>query len=261
VEARAAVDNLISVIQFPTISGLGPTNGSYVACAEWIISELQTAGLNASILPESKSGKPIVVATWRGIDSTLPSLLLNSHYDVVPIDESRWTVPAFDGITANGRIYGRGSQDMKSVCIQHIVALRTLINHSVQPQRDVHVTFLPDEEIGGVDGMNILIQSDWFSNLHIALALDEGLASEGDSYSIFYGERLPWFVRVKAVGNTGHGSRFIDGTASEMIVGVANKALTYRRQQKQLLHGGGSIAGCSHKKMSPIEERKKKFYH
>ena len=58
----------------------------------------------------------------------------------------------------------------------------------------------------------------------IALALDEGLASMDDTYSLFYGERLPWWVDVTATGRTGHGSRFIDHTAVEQIVGVSNRA-------------------------------------
>ena len=44
----------------------------------------------------------------------------------------------------------------------------------------------------------------------IALALDEGLASMDETYSLFYGERLPIWVDMTAHGNTGHGSRFID---------------------------------------------------
>jgi len=115
----------------------------------------------------------------------------------------------------------------------------------VIPIRDIFFSFVPDEEIGGVDGMNILIQSDWFSNLSVALAMDEGLASEDDKYCIFYGERLPWFVRVTATGNTGHGSRFVDGTAMEQIIGISSKALNFRQQQKLKLHEGMD-AGCSH---------------
>ena len=45
-------------------------------------------------------------------------------------------------------------------------------------------------------------------------------------------ERLPWWVRVVAEGNTGHGSRFIEGTAVEQILGVTQRALAFRQQQK-----------------------------
>lgn len=57
--------------------------------------------------------------------------------------------------------------------------------------------------------MCILLASSWYATLAIDLALDEGLASEDDAFSVFYGERLPWWVKVTAKGNTGHGSRFI----------------------------------------------------
>jgi len=58
-------------------------------------------------------------------------------------------------------------------------------------------------------------------------------------------------LAVKAMGNTGHGSRFIDGTAVEQLIGVTNKALEYRKKQRDLLFGVGDgseghFEGCSH---------------
>jgi len=83
----------------------------------------------------------------------------------------------------------------------------------------------------------------------IAIALDEGLASTNNSYSVFYGERLPWWVDVTATGNTGHGSRFIENTAVEQIIELANKALQFREGQKAALHGSADDAkhmNCAH---------------
>mmetsp|Transcript_8032 Transcript_8032/g.11890 ORF Transcript_8032/g.11890 Transcript_8032/m.11890 type:complete len:313 (+) Transcript_8032:168-1106(+) len=82
----------------------------------------------------------------------------------------------------------------------------------------------------------------------IALALDEGLATTNDTYSVFYGERLPWWVNVTATGNTGHGSRFIEHTAVEQIVDMANKALAFRKGQRDALHGTfhADHSNCSH---------------
>jgi len=52
---------------------------------------------------------------------------------------------------------------------------------------------------------------------------------------------------VIAEGSTGHASRFIDGTASEMILAVVNKAMLFRQEQRRELHGGAEHpAGCSH---------------
>lgn len=131
----------------------------------------------------------------------------------------------------------------KCVCVQYIESIKKLKSIDFQPLRTVHLSFVPDEEIGGVDGMNVMLQSDWFSSLNIGLALDEGLASEEDEFAVFYGERLPWWIHVTATGNTGHASRFIEGTAVEQILGIAQKALAFRSEQRDLLHGAGHHAG------------------
>jgi aminoacylase len=106
-------------------------------------------------------------------------------------------------------------------------------------------------EIGG-GGMSCFLESQVYKNLPngFALALDEGLASESDTYAVFYGERLPWWVDVTATGPTGHGSRFIDHTAVEQLVALANKALAFRQGQRRALMGGdddaAKHANCSH---------------
>ena len=71
-----------------------------------------------------------------GSNTDLPVLILNSHYDVVPVDEANWTVPAFDGhMSSDNKIYGRGAQDMKCVLIQYIISIRKLKSINFQPKR------------------------------------------------------------------------------------------------------------------------------
>lgn len=48
--------------------------------------------------------------------------------------------------------------------------------------------------------------------------LDEGLASPTDVFTVFYGERKIWWIHVTATGPTGHGSRFVEGVATEKLV-------------------------------------------
>lgn len=79
----------------------------------------------------------------------------------------------------------------------------------------------------------------------IALALDEGLASTTDVFSVFYGERLPWWVEVTARGPTGHGSRFIENTAVGQLLEFAQKAMEFRSGQRSLL-GLDDHSNCAH---------------
>ncbi len=136
-------------------------------------------------------------------------------------------------------------------CIQYIEAIRKLYvsKPDFSPTRSIYLTFVPDEEVGGT-GMAAFLSSKLYKSLPgIALALDEGLASTNDTYSVFYGERLPWWVEVTATGNTGHGSRFIENTAVEQIIEIANKALAFREGQRVALHGSkdeANHANCAH---------------
>jgi len=245
-ESNEAVESFQKFLTFATVSGTG-SEGSYDAAFLYLQEECANAGLDCFKLEESLPGKPILVATWTGQQPDLPCLVLNSHYDVVPVIEESWTVPAFEGMRRDGRVYGRGAQDMKCVCIQYIAAIKKMKGLGYIPLRTIHLTFVPDEEVGGQDGMVVMLESDWFQKQQVALALDEGLASEDDAYSVFYGERLPWWIRVRAQGNTGHGSRFIAGTAVSQIAKIINNALEFRELQRTLLHGSsGDHSGCSH---------------
>lgn len=62
----------------------------------------------------------------------------------------------------------------------------------------------PDEEIGGADGMGQLLASpDELGSLQpIGFALDEGLANPRNAFTVFYGERTPWWLLVRAKGPT-----------------------------------------------------------
>ena len=67
--------------------------------------------------------KPIVIMSWVGTQPQLPCVVLNSHYDVVPVMQDMWTVDAFAGVRTQDpdearkthRIYGRGTQDITNV--------------------------------------------------------------------------------------------------------------------------------------------------
>lgn len=59
-------------------------------------------------------------------------------------------------------------------------------------------------EVGGVEGMGELLKTAEFQALGtLGLALDEGLANPGDAFTVFYGERTPWWILVRASGPTG----------------------------------------------------------
>lgn len=109
-------------------------------------------------------GKPIVIISWIGTKPNLPTILLNSHMDVVTVYEvstvllvfklipcsfiiiikEKWTYKPFSAhIDEKGNIYARGTQDMKCVGIQYLEAIRRLKNNGVKLRRTLHVSFVP----------------------------------------------------------------------------------------------------------------------
>ena len=72
------------------------------------------------------------------------------HIDVVPEGDG-WTMPAFEGIEKDGKIYGRGAIDNKGPAIAALFALRALSDNCVQLGKKVRLIFGTDEESGWAD--------------------------------------------------------------------------------------------------------------
>ncbi|KAI6239599.1 N-acyl-L-amino-acid amidohydrolase [Aphelenchoides fujianensis] len=139
------------------------------------------------------------------------------------------------GRTSTGNIFARGAQDMKCVGVQYMEALRKLLKEGKQFERTIHILWGPDEELGGGDGMKKFVKTQEFRDLNVGFALDEGLASEDDTYKVYYAERNVWWVKVNAKGTPGHGSRFQENTAGAKLQSIINSFLKFRSEQEQRL--------------------------
>lgn len=186
-------------------------------------------------------GHPVCILKWAGSEPLLPSIVLNSHSDVVPVVATSWTKDPWGGNIDDGKVYGRGAQDMKSVTIQHIEAVGRLKVSGFIPRRSIFILIVPDEEQGGVRGMKLLLGHAIFASINPGVVIDEGLASTDDRYSVFYGERKIWWIHVRATGPAGHGSRFVPNTATEKLMRMANSVLAFRAEQAAALE---TQCGC-----------------
>lgn len=174
--------------------------------------------------------------TWVGQQPELPAIVLNSHMDVVPVYENMWTHPPFAAdIDDEGRIYARGSQDMKCVGLQYLAAIRALKKDGVTLKRTIIAMFVPDEEKGGKLGMFKFVDQDDFKNLNIGFSLDEGLAGPDDEYPVFYAERSIWHIILRCRGTPGHGSLLMKGTAGEKVRYMIDKFMDIRSHEDQKL--------------------------
>lgn len=132
---------------------------------------------------------------------------------------------------------------MKCVGVQYLEAIRRLKANGFTPDRTIHISFLPDEEIGGYDGAEAFVKSDKFRKLNIGVVLDEGLASPNEEYRIFNAERSPWWMVIKARGAPGHGARMYDGTSMENLAKSLEVIRRFRTSQFDLVKSGRKAEG------------------
>jgi acetylornithine deacetylase len=101
-------------------------------------------------------GRPNLVATLKGTGGGR-SLLLNGHTDVIPVDEG-WSDDPWSATIRNGRIYGRGSADMKSGVASHIVAVECIKSAGLKLKGDVLINIVVDEEVSGHGTLDTVIR-------------------------------------------------------------------------------------------------------
>jgi carboxypeptidase PM20D1 len=114
---------------------------------------------------------------WEGTNPSAAPLLFLAHQDVVPIEpgtESKWTHPPFDGVIADGFVWGRGAIDDKGSLIGLFEALESLVAEGWKPARTLFLASGFDEEVGGREGAKKISEELAKRGLKFAWVLDEG---------------------------------------------------------------------------------------
>ncbi|CAG9785640.1 unnamed protein product [Diatraea saccharalis] len=187
-----------------------------------------------------KPNMPVLVLKWPGTNQSLPGIMLNSHMDVVPASEQDgWLYPPFAGhITQeqDRKIYGRGTQDMKSVSIQYYEALKRLKEKKISLLRTVYMTLMPDEEVGAEAGMLSFLPSQEFKAMNVGFELDEGGALNVPMIPVFVQDKVVWQIQVDCHGVAGHGSSFqpTNATATGKCHNVVTNMFAFRDEQYPL---------------------------
>lgn len=151
-EARDEIVALCQdLVRIPTVNtGVMPT-GNETPAAKLLQDKLAAEGIQGAVY-ESAPNRGNFVARLPGTGGT-PKLLLLSHTDVVPVeDEEQWQYPPFSATISEGRIYGRGANDMKSTVAAEAMALVLLKRAGVALHGDLIFAAGADEESGGEYG-------------------------------------------------------------------------------------------------------------
>ncbi|MBW2462877.1 MAG: M20/M25/M40 family metallo-hydrolase [Deltaproteobacteria bacterium] len=157
----------------------------------------------------------ILLVVVPGSEPDLAPIVLLSHYDVVPVSDdeaTQWTHPPYEGVIADGYLWGRGSIDDKGATICMFEALRDLRNIGRGPRREVRLLIVPDEEIGGRGGSGAIVERHLGVLGEPYLLIDEGSAVLDDIFpgltlaAVAVAEKRFVTLELSAQGEPGHSS-------------------------------------------------------
>ena len=194
-----------ALIRIPSVN---PPGEFYRDCAELIGARLAPRGFTVEYLcaegvPGDSERYPRwnVVARREGAGAG-PCVHFNGHIDVVAPGEG-WTRPPFEARIEDGRVYGRGSCDMKGGLAAAIVAAEALIDSGAPLPGAIEVSGTGDEESGGLGGVAWLAERGWFSKPRVDhVIIPEPLNVD----RVCIGHRGVWWGEIETKGRIAHGS-------------------------------------------------------
>lgn len=176
-------------------------NGFTDGCVEYIKAYCDKHGISNEVHADDPK-KPNLVARVKGTSDK--KVIWVGHIDVVPEGKpENWTYPPYDGIIADGYVYGRGSSDMKGSCASAMVSAR-ILNQMESIPNTVEYWFTSDEEIGGIKGARWLAQEGKFKA--DVCIIGDGNGGGPTAPSIDLGCKGGAGVKLIARGRTAHGS-------------------------------------------------------
>jgi acetylornithine deacetylase/succinyl-diaminopimelate desuccinylase-like protein len=186
--------------------------GDVVKAADFLTAILEREGIGVTRY-ESGPGRAIVLARLKGNGTGGKAILLESHMDVVPTDPARWKQDPFGAQIEDGRMWGRGTIDMKGIGTSYLYAFIMLHRQKVPLTRDVLLMFVPDEEVGGALGAEWM-RKNHYADLDPEYVIDEGGFGSRDMFTagklvfgISVAEKKIMWLKLRAEGVAGHGSQ------------------------------------------------------
>lgn len=148
--SQAALDWVMRLVSLDTTS-----RDSNLPLIEVVAQEIRACGIEPVLVPNDTGTKANLIATFPADDgSTEGGIVLSGHTDVVPVDGQDWSSDPFTPQTRDGRLYGRGTCDMKSFI--GVVASR-LSEIAAAPLREpIHLALSYDEEVGCVGAVDLV---------------------------------------------------------------------------------------------------------
>lgn len=201
-------DGMVSSLsELCRIPAIGPTNGGEgegkkAAHVQGLMKDL---GLKVERVDAPDKRVPggkrpnLVARVGKG-----PRLWFLCHLDIVPPgDRKGWRTDPFQPTLADGRLYGRGTEDNGQSLVAVLSAYEALVKSKEKPGRALGFAFVSDEETGSAQGAKYLLTQDLFEPKDAFVVPDWGVAA-GDEIEV--AEKTVLWLKFTVTGKQGHAS-------------------------------------------------------
>ncbi|MDI1267420.1 MAG: M20 family peptidase [bacterium] len=178
VDTQGAAQRLGEAIRFRTISNFfNPEQGAEALQGLRAHIEKSFPAFHTAVKREVVGGHSLLF-TWEGSDPKAAPIAMLAHQDVVPVapgTDKDWKYPPYDGVVADGFIWGRGSWDDKGNLYSMLEAAEAMAKAGFRPKRTIYFAFGHDEEVGGHRGAKAIAALLAARGVKLEFLLDEGL--------------------------------------------------------------------------------------
>lgn len=196
---------LQNIISYNTVN----PPGNETDCLIYIKNILESVGIK-TILMGNKKNRQNLVAVLKGRGEK-PGLLMYGHIDVVTTELQQWKYPPFDGVIAQGCVWGRGALDMKGALTMMICSIINAKIENFTPAGDIILNIVCDEEVDSIYGAKYMVENhaDIYKNVKYAIGEIGGFTMKIGKkrfYPIMISEKQSCSIRTVIHGQGGHGS-------------------------------------------------------
>jgi len=199
------IQTLVDLVQINSCNpSLTPGAPGEAQIGEYVAKTLKSIGLEVNI-QEIAPGRNNIVGSLPG-GSSGRSLMWNAHLDTVGTTGMQ---DPFSGVIKNGRLYGRGSQDMKGGLAAMIAAAKSLVDANIKLSGDLLIAGVADEEYISEGTVELLKE----------YKADAAIVTEPTDLQLARAHRgFIWFD-IETFGHAAHGSRYDVGIDAIMMMG------------------------------------------
>ncbi len=201
-ELNRTLAELVRINSINPAFGEGRTNEAEIA---WhVAAVLSRLGMEVTS-SEPEPGRVSVLGRLPGRGAG-PSLMLYAHLDTVGVEGMS---EPFSAAVRDGRMYGRGTYDMKGALAACITAIETLLKADRRPVGDLYLAAVADEEVASIGMSDVLTH----------VVPDAAIVTEATELRLCRAHKGFCWIEVETEGRAAHGSRFEEGVDANLRMG------------------------------------------